>query len=66
MLKNLKEMVNNGFSGLGWFVWSLVIFSLITKNNILGLEGYVNILIASYPLISVLVGYIFSFINKQK
>ncbi len=64
MVKDLKKMLNDGFSGLGWFIWFLVIFSLITKNNILGLEGYVIVIIALYPLASVLVGYIFSFINK--
>lgn len=46
MTKNLKKMISDGFSGLGWIIWFLVCFSLVTKNNILGLESYINIIIA--------------------
>ncbi|MDT2783012.1 hypothetical protein ACODGR_13195 [Vagococcus fluvialis] len=65
MTKNLKKMISDGFSGLGWIIWFLVCFSLVTKNNILGLESYINIIIALYPLASVLIGYLFSFVNKS-
>lgn len=62
--EEFKKMINNSFSNLGFFIWTLACVSLISKGSIWGLEGSVAIVITLLPIISILWGFILFAMKK--